>query len=97
MFLATMQNKMHFAATGMTAAEIVSRRADAEHSNMGLTPWSGDPFAGEQQVFGQDPDGFQNPESYAELRRISLLFTRPNMILYPERFQGKKVDDKAGR
>jgi hypothetical protein len=36
-----MQNKMHFAATGMTAAEIVRRRADANQANMGLTAWSG--------------------------------------------------------
>jgi len=41
MFFATMQNKMHFAATGMTAAEIVRRRADAKQTNMGLTAWSG--------------------------------------------------------
>jgi len=40
-FFATMQNKMHFAAAGMTAAEIVRRRADAEQANMGLTAWSG--------------------------------------------------------
>lgn len=40
-FFATMQNKMHFAATGMTAAEIVRRRADAEQTNMGLTTWTG--------------------------------------------------------
>ena len=40
-FFATMQNKMHFAATGMTAAEIVRRRADAEQANMGLTSWTG--------------------------------------------------------
>lgn len=40
-FFATMQNKMHFAATGMTAAEIVRRRADAEQPNMGLTSWKG--------------------------------------------------------
>jgi tetratricopeptide (TPR) repeat protein len=36
-----MQNKMHFAATGLTAAEIVRRRADAAKPNMGLTSWSG--------------------------------------------------------
>ncbi len=41
-FFATMQNKMHFAATGLTAAEIVHRRADAMKPNMGLTSWSGD-------------------------------------------------------
>ena len=40
-FFATMQNKMHFAATGLTAAEIVRRRADAAQTNMGLTAWSG--------------------------------------------------------
>jgi hypothetical protein len=40
-FFATMQNKMHFAAAGMTAAEIVRRRADAMKPNMGLTTWSG--------------------------------------------------------
>ena len=40
-FFATMQNKMHYAATGMTAAEIVRRRADARKVNMGLTSWKG--------------------------------------------------------
>ncbi len=40
-FFAAMQNKMHFAATGMTAAEIVLRRADAARPNMGLTTWAG--------------------------------------------------------
>jgi hypothetical protein len=40
-FFAFMQNKMHYAATGLTAAEIVRRRADAEKPNMGLTSWSG--------------------------------------------------------
>ena len=36
-FFATMQNKMQYAASGMTAAEIVRRRADATKANMGLT------------------------------------------------------------
>lgn len=40
-FFAAMQNKVHFAATGMTAAEIVHRRADAARTNMGLTAWRG--------------------------------------------------------
>lgn len=40
-FFATMQNKMHFAATGLTAAEIVRSRANAAQPNMGLTAWSG--------------------------------------------------------
>ena len=40
-FFATMQNKMHYAATGLTAAEIVKQRADATQPNMGLTNWKG--------------------------------------------------------
>ena len=42
LFFAMMQNKMHYAATGMTAAEIVRSRADAASPQMGLTSWSGD-------------------------------------------------------
>ena len=41
LFFATMQNKMHFAATGKTAAEIVAERANAAKANMGLTNWKG--------------------------------------------------------
>ncbi|HPT26237.1 MAG TPA: virulence RhuM family protein [Bryobacteraceae bacterium] len=40
-FFAMMQNKMHHAATGMTAAEIIRRRADHDKANMGLTSWKG--------------------------------------------------------
>ena len=40
-FFATVQNKMHWAAHGQTAAEIVHERADAAKPNMGLTNWRG--------------------------------------------------------
>jgi hypothetical protein len=40
-FFKTVQNKMHWAITGMTAAEIIHGRADAEKPNMGLTNWRG--------------------------------------------------------
>lgn len=40
-FFATMQNKMHYAATGLTAAEIISQRANANQPNMGLSNWKG--------------------------------------------------------
>jgi len=40
-FFATIQNKMHWAAHGHTAAEIISLRADADAPNMGLTTWGG--------------------------------------------------------
>jgi hypothetical protein len=38
-FFATVQNKLHFAITGKTAAEIVLQRADSAKPNMGLTSW----------------------------------------------------------
>jgi hypothetical protein len=40
-FFAVVQNKMHWAAHGHTAAEIIYSRANAEKTNMGLTSWSG--------------------------------------------------------
>jgi hypothetical protein len=39
---AVIQNKLHFAATKMTAPELIARRADAALPNMGLTSWRGD-------------------------------------------------------
>ncbi len=41
-FFATVQNKMHWATHGQTAAEIIFARADAGKPNMGLTSWVGD-------------------------------------------------------
>ncbi len=40
-FFATVQNKMHWAVHGHTAAEVVFSRADAAKPNMGLTNWEG--------------------------------------------------------
>lgn len=40
-FFATVQNKMHWAAHGKTAAEVIAERADATKPNMGLTSWPG--------------------------------------------------------
>ncbi len=41
-FFKTVQNKLHWAITGMTASEIVRKRADADKPNMGLTNWRGE-------------------------------------------------------
>ena len=40
-FFKTVQNKLHWAITGKTAAEIIHERADADKPNMGLTNWRG--------------------------------------------------------
>ena len=40
-FFSVIQNKLHFAATGMTAAEIIHSRSSHQAPNMGLTTWKG--------------------------------------------------------
>ncbi len=70
-FFAKMQNKMHFAATGLTAAEIVRGRADAAKPNMGLTAWSG------ERVLKRDVGTAKNYLGDAEidtLNRIVVMF-----------------------
>ncbi|MBQ8464600.1 MAG: virulence RhuM family protein [Alphaproteobacteria bacterium] len=42
-FFAAVQNKLHYAVHGQTAAEVIYDRADAEKENMGLTTWEGAP------------------------------------------------------
>jgi hypothetical protein len=42
-FFAAVQNKMHFAVHGNTAAEVIVDRADHKRENMGLTSWEGAP------------------------------------------------------
>lgn len=41
-FFSSIQNKLHFATTGMTAAEIIANRVDANSEHMGLTTFKGD-------------------------------------------------------
>lgn len=40
-FFSIVQNKLHFAISGKTAAELIAERADAAKHNMGLTTWKG--------------------------------------------------------
>ena len=42
-FFATVQNKLHFAITGKTAAEIITNRASSKKNKMGLTSWRRSP------------------------------------------------------
>lgn len=42
LFFQTIQNKLHFACTGLTAAELIHQRADARQPNMGLTSYKGE-------------------------------------------------------
>src|SRR3989338_4598916 len=42
-FFATVQNKLHFAISGHTAAEIINSRVDSSKANVGLTNWKNSP------------------------------------------------------
>lgn len=70
-FFATVQNKMHHAATGMTAAEIIRQRADADKANMGLTAWKGG------RVLKRDvatAKNFLDAKEIDTLNRITVMF-----------------------
>ena len=69
-FFANVQNKMHFAITGNTAAELVYNRADAEKPNMGLTSWEGAPIS---KIHKYDVSVAKNYLSEKELHNLSRL------------------------
>ena len=66
-FFSTVQNKFHFAITGLTAAEIVSYRVDSSKENMGLTNWQGEIVTREQAEVAK------NYLEELELKRLNLL------------------------
>ena len=70
-FFATVQNKLLFATTGMTAAEIIHSRADESKPNMGLTTWKG---ASRGKVLGkQDIEIAKNYMNREEIETLDLL------------------------
>lgn len=69
-FYATVQNKLHYAITGETAAEIVRTRADSSKSNMGLTTWKNSP---DGKILKSDTyvaKNYLNEKEIEELNRI---------------------------
>jgi hypothetical protein len=66
-FFATVQNKMHWAAHGQTAAEVVYRRADAEKENMGLVHWMGSQPSKSEAVIAKN---YLIPDELDMLNRI---------------------------
>jgi hypothetical protein len=70
-FFQTVQNKMHFAATGKTAPEIIVERADSTKRNMGLTSWkAGLVRKGDISV----AKNYLREDEIAELNRIVVMF-----------------------
>ena len=66
-FFATVQNKFHFAITGLTAAEIVAKRIDSKKENLGLTNWKGEIITRDQAQIAK------NYLAELELKRLNLL------------------------
>ncbi|MBN1069273.1 cell filamentation protein Fic [Clostridium botulinum] len=83
-FYAEVQNKLHWAITGKTAAEIIVNRADAKKSHMGLTTWK---HAPEGKILKSDVKVAKN---YLKEDEISELNRLVNMFLDYAENQAKK-------
>lgn len=67
-FYATVQNKMHYAVHGHTAAEVIYSRADAEKPHMGLTTWKGAP---DGKIMESDVSVAKNYLSESEMAQMN--------------------------
>lgn len=69
-FFAKVQNKMHWAIHGHTAAELIYERADSTKENMGLTTWEGSP---ESKIRKSDVSVAKNYLSKEEIKSLELI------------------------
>ncbi|MBU4338974.1 virulence RhuM family protein [Patescibacteria group bacterium] len=73
-FFATVQNKLHFAITGKTAAEIISERADGAKINMGLTVWKNSPKGAIRETDVVIAKNYLNEKELDHLNRIVTMY-----------------------
>ena len=71
-FFATVQNKLHFAITGQTAAEIIASRADSDKLFMGLTTWRKSP---EGKILPSDIGIAKNYLQKDEIQKLNHIVT----------------------
>ena len=71
-FFKTVQNKLHYAVTGNTAAEIIYNRVDSEKENMGLTNWNNSP---DGPIYKYDVDIAKNYLTEKELKDLNRIVT----------------------
>ncbi len=74
LFYQIVQNQLHFATTGQTAAEIVHQRADSEKPFMGLTTWKNSPKG---KVLKRDvtiAKNYLNQTEVSKLNRLVVMF-----------------------
>ncbi|ERP30983.1 virulence RhuM family protein [Chitinivibrio alkaliphilus] len=69
-FFATVQNKLHWAIHGQTAAEVVYTRADADKQNMGLSSWKDAPKGKIQKFDVAVAKNYLSEEEMAQLQRL---------------------------
>lgn len=73
-FFATVQNKLHWAIHGHTAAEVIVNRASAEKPNMGLTTWKNAPKGAIRKSDVRVAKNYLSQEELAELNRIVSMY-----------------------
>lgn len=71
-FFKTVQNKLHYAVTGNTAAEIIYNRVDSEKEHMGLTNWKESP---DGPIYRYDVDVAKNYLNEKELKDLNRIVT----------------------
>ena len=86
-FFATVQNKLHWAITRETAAEIVYRRANHSLPNMGLTSWKNAPSGRIRKSDVSVAKNYLNEEEMAGLNRIVSMY----LDYAEDRAKGRKV------
>lgn len=69
-FFAAVQNKLHYAVHGKTAAELIMDRANHESKNMGLTTWDGSPDSKIHNYDVLNPINYLNEKELNQMQRI---------------------------
>lgn len=82
MFFAETQNKLLFAVTGKTAAEIVISRADAYKENMGLTSWKGNIVRKQDIIIAKN---YLTEDEIDTLNRLVVIFLETAELTVKER------------
>lgn len=73
-FFANVQNKLHWAITGQTAAEIIAARVDSTKQNMGLTTWKNAPKGSIRKTDVGIAKNYLNEKELAGLNRIVSMY-----------------------
>jgi hypothetical protein len=73
-FFATVQNKLHWAITGQTAAELIASRVDSSKENMGLTNWKNAPKGAIRKTDVGIAKNYLNEKELDGLNRIVTMY-----------------------